>query len=243
MTAPSAERDREVARYLPFVHRTVHRLSAGLPPTVDREELFHAGVVGLLEALDRYDPEQGSTFLTFAALRIRGAVVEELRRLDPLSRGERQRLRSLRRTETELTARLGRPPSPSELADEAGVSAADLEQARQAEAVRFVSFEEIGIPPSGERRDLVEMLLTAENADAFTQVRIRELIRRLAQAVEALPEKERTVLALYYQEELTMKEIGAALEVSESRVSQLRSSAIRKLRDRMAREGWGGAKK
>lgn len=241
MAVPPADRDREAARHLPFVRRMVRRLSAGLPASVDREELLQAGVVGLLEAMDRFDPDAGSAFLTFAAFRVRGAIMEELRRLDPLSRGERRRLRDMRTAEAELTRRLGRPPEPAELSAELNLSESELDRFRQTAGVRLVAFEEIGLPPSGERKGIVETLMSAETADALERVQIRELTGALARAVEALPEKERTVLALYYQEELTMKEIGAVLDVTEGRVSQLHSGAVRKLRNRMRQEGRIGA--
>lgn len=237
MPVPSADRDREATRYLPFVRRMARRLSAGVPDSGNREDLFQAGVAGLLEAMDRFDPEAGTAFSTFAAFRIRGAMVEELRRIDPLSRGERRRLRELGKAETELTARLGRPPEPAELAAEMDLPEPELDRFRQAAEIRLVGFEEIGIPPSEAREDLVETLMNAEKADALARIEIRELVSALARAAEALPEKEKTVLALYYQEELTMKEIGAVLDVSESRVSQLHSGAVRKLRDRLRREG------
>ncbi|MFP4031813.1 MAG: sigma-70 family RNA polymerase sigma factor [Desulfococcaceae bacterium] len=237
MPASPEDREQVVARHLPFVRRTVTRMSAGLPPEVDREELLQAGVVGLLEALDRFDPGRNANFLTFAAFRIRGAVTEELRRNDLVSRGDRQRIREIRRAERKLTGRLGRPPEEPELAAELGLSEAELERVRRSAETRVATFDEIGLPPSEERKAMVDALLTGESADALTWVRVRELAAALARAEEGLPEKERIVLALYYQEDLTLKEIGAVLDLTESRVSQLRTAAIRKLRDRLRRDG------
>jgi RNA polymerase sigma factor for flagellar operon FliA len=210
-----------VATYLPLVRLQAGRLALGLPPQVSREDLLHSGVLGLLEALQRYDPSQGAKFETYAALRIRGAMLDELRRNCWLPRSLVRQMREMDRALSVLTSKLGREPTEEELAAEMGLKPETLHKvAGDINCASFLSLEELLFLPEDE---------DAESAPLASVLAMEEKAW-LAGAIDQLPERQRLVLALYYQEEMTLKEIGLVLGVSESRVCQLHAQALARLR-------------
>ncbi len=224
------DRNAMAARHLPTVRRIVWRVSAHLPPEVDREDLVGAGVVGLMEALNRYDPDSGNTFMTYAAFRIRGAVISEMRSRDIISRGDRRKIREMRETARRLESDLGRAPEDTELAGALETDLKEIHRLRHRDSMSVFSMEDLGIGNAEDRFLLADSLLQDAPADALTLTRLKEIRNAVSQAVGNLPEKQRMVISLYYEEEMTMKEIGGVLEVTESRVSQLHSQAIGKIR-------------
>jgi len=215
------EQNEMVAAYLPLVRLQAGRLALGLPPHVSREDLLHSGVLGLLESLQRFDPSQGAKFETYAALRIRGAMLDELRRNCWMPRSLVRQMREMALAHAGLTARLGREPTEAELAAETGLKPEALHKTvAEINCASFLSLEELLFCPEAEDGETapLEALLAGEEKDM------------LAAALDALPERERLLLALYYQEELTLKEIGLVLGVSESRVCQLHARALARLR-------------
>lgn len=231
------DREAQVMQYLPFVKRTVRRLAAYLPAHVDTDDLMSAGIVGLMEALDRYDPETGHQFLTFAGFRIRGAVLSELRARDFLSRGDRKRVRAYRESFGRLEAELGRTPEENELAEALEIDIETLQDIRRLSDTELVSFEEIGVDSSEDRRSVLENLQDTESPDALAMTRLKEMTRTVADGIEKLTRKEQLVISMYYQDEMTMKEIGEVLEITESRVSQIHTKAVFKLRGVLTRKG------
>lgn len=227
-------RDERVLRYMGLVRAVVQRLAASLPAHVPREDLESYGVMGLLEAFQRYDPSQGVRFETFAWHRIRGAILDHLRSLDLAARSDRQTARRIERAHERLTSRLGREPSREELAAEVGLEPDALD----AELVRLhglvvASFEELvsrgaGVEPASDR-DGPE--------DAAER---RELLNALCRGLARLSERERLVLGLYYYEGLTLAEIGAILDLTESRICQIQAAALLRLRTFLVQEGFGG---
>lgn len=222
-------------RYLPLVRLHAGRLAMGLPSHVNREDLVQSGVLGLMEALQRFDPSRGVSFETFAGRRIRGAMLDELRRLCWLPRSLVSRMRQLDEAHAALAARLGREPAEEELAAEMGLEPAELRKlTAQVNNCALLSLEEalFAIPANpGPETFTLETMAGEEEKE------------RLAAAVEALPERLRLLLSLYYREELTLKEIGMVLGISESRVCQLHARAIAKLRvlleDEEKKAKWG----
>ncbi|MBS3946694.1 MAG: FliA/WhiG family RNA polymerase sigma factor [Dethiobacter sp.] len=214
-----------VSRYLPLVRLQAGRLALGLPPQVSREDLLQSGVLGLLEALQRFNPAQGVKFETYASLRIRGAMLDELRRLCWLPRALVKQMRELGKAQMALAGSLGREPTEAELAREMGVKPEDLR--------RIVA--EIN---SSALLSLEETLFNNPAAEAPETAVLEEMAAaELATVIDKLPERQRVVLALYYQEEMTLKEIGLVLGVSESRVCQLHAHALAQLRAMLA-EGY-----
>ncbi len=230
-------REALILKYTPYVKRIVGRIAAQLPPGTEMDDLIHAGVIGLIEALDRYDASRENAFITFATFRIRGAVLSELRARDVCPRSSRRRLREMKATSEKLEGELGRPAEAAEVAAAMGISMDEYHGIRTRAAVSIVSFEDLGWGSRGDRRRMIREIADADGLDALEMAGMKELVRTLAQAIEALPHKDRLVISLYYQDELTMKEIGRVLDISESRVSQLHARAVISLRETLTEAG------
>lgn len=226
-----AERDKLIEDYLPLVHHVLGRLPLHLPQTLDREDLFEVGVLGLINAADTYNAAKGASFKTYAYVNIRGAVLDEIRKHDVVPRSRRDRLKYVAKVESDLQERLDRPPTPEEIAQEAGLSIAQVEDTMvHAHGASVVSLEEpIGGGDDGGAASLIDSLRMPESPEPSDEASRNELKRELTQAIQDLPERERHVILLYYAESLRLKEIGAVLGVTESRVSQLHARAIYRL--------------
>jgi RNA polymerase sigma factor for flagellar operon FliA len=231
----SAYRDQLISEYLPYVKRIVHRIAVHLPSTVDIDDLMNVGVIGLIQAVDRYDPRRDNKFMTYAVFRIKGAVLSELRSRDFLSRSNRRKIRDLENTYLRLEQKLGREVDDGEIAQEMGVSVEQVYRTKQMSNISFISFEELGYSSRDEKEKLMSYLVDNDD-DALTLTRLKEIKEAMARSIEQLPEKERLVISLYYIEELTMKETGKVLNITESRVSQIHSQAVRRLRTKLRKE-------
>jgi len=231
----SFDRDQLINEYLPYVKRIVQRIAVHLPATVDVEDLMNVGVIGLIQAVDRYDPGRDNKFMTYAVFRIKGAVLSELRSRDYLSRSNRRKIRELENTYLKLEQKLGRQVEDEEVAVELGVDLEQIYRTKQISSISFISFEELGYSSREEKEKLLNYLVNNDD-DALTVTRLKEIKQAVANAIERLPEKERLVISLYYLEELTMKEAGKVLNITESRVSQIHSQAIRRLRAKLKKE-------
>ena len=230
-----ASSEKLIHEYLPYVKRIVQRIANHLPASVDVEDLMNVGVMGLIQAVDRFDPKRDNKFMTYAIFRIKGAVLSELRSRDFLSRSSRRKLRELEQTCQKMEQRLGRDVEDVEVAEELGIDIDDLHRTRQMSSISFISFEELGLSSRDEKEKMMNFLIHNEE-DALSQTRLRELRSALARAIEQLPEKERMVMSLYYFDELNMKEAGEVMNITESRVSQIHSQAIMRLRKKMRKE-------
>ncbi len=234
----AATRDPElrtelITEYAPLVRFVVGRL--GIPPSclLDSEDLLSCGTIGLINAVDRYDPARGSRFESFATARIRGAVIDHLRTLNWLPRSAMARVRQLEYAVANLEQRLGRPPREEEIASEVQVTPSRYRQMLQ-EAGTIVLSLDAPLGPLVQDEGITSLadLLEDEHAPGpDEQVETQELLTLLRQALDHLPERERLLLALYYREELTMKEISKIMNVSESRVCQLHMQAVLRLRN------------
>jgi len=227
-------RDELIVGYLPLVHFVLGRLGLSLGMGADYEDAASQGLLGLIEAVDRYDPRYGTQFSTYATIRIRGKVIDHFRSLDWLSRSARQRARQVQNGMAELWDKLQRAPSDEELAKYLELDLVKLRQALQDNNWVLVSLDSV-VSGQGEEETCLHELLPDEGqvqpAEAFEE---GELKCRLATALMALNKRERLVLSLYYYDEMTFKEIGAILEVSESRVCQLHSRAVSSLKGLLA---------
>jgi RNA polymerase sigma factor FliA len=225
-------RDELVVRYAPLVKYVIGRMAISLPAAMDSDDVLSAGTVGLLHAIDRFDPDQGVRFETYALQRIRGAIIDTIRSLSPLSRGAGRRARLLDETTAALAQRLGRAPTQDELAQELGVDQAELGRMLLESAHVIVSLDgsSSGGEDEGEVQSLRDLLHDPDEAGTDEVVEENELVDRLSSAIDSLPPRDRLVLNLYYHEELTLKEISRVIEVSESRVSQIHTAAVMKLR-------------
>jgi RNA polymerase sigma factor for flagellar operon FliA len=218
-----------VDRYSPLVKRIAHHLQARLPASVQIDDLIQAGLIGLLEASRNYDAAKGASFETYAGIRIRGAMIDEVRRGDWAPRSVHRNSRRIQDAMTGLQKRLGRDATDQELAAALGVSLDEFrEMAQDSLSTRLFSFDDLG--GENERPD---EYIPSDSPSPAQHVQSDALRLQLAKAIASLPERERLVLALYYDEELNLKEIGLVLGVSESRVSQIHSQAALRLRAKM----------
>ena len=228
-------RDQLITEYLPYVKRIVQRLAVHLPSTVDVDDLMNVGVIGLIQAVDRYDPRRDNKFMTYAIFRIKGAVLSELRARDFLSRSNRRKIRELENVFMRLEQKLGREAEDNEVAQELGVDLEQVYRTKQMSSISFISLEELGVSSRDEKEKLLNYLVNNDD-DALSLTKLKELREAMAQAIRQLPEKERLVISLYYLEELTMKETGKVLGITESRVSQIHSQAILHLRTKLRKQ-------
>lgn len=229
-----------IDNYSYLVKITAGRLVANVPGGLDRDDLASAGVIGLIKSVDQYDPTRDVKFETYAIALIRGAILEMLRDEDWVPRSIREKLKALDRANQRLETQLGRPPAPRELADELQLSEEEISELLvRAGRTSVYSLDEIVGGGSGEGDDhihLIEMIVDGE-AKPDSEVEGKDLKRILAAGVDKLPERERLVVSLYYFEGLTFKEIGQVLSVSESRVYQLHTQAMGRLRTFMRDQG------
>lgn len=228
------ERDSLINETLPLIKHIAHRVATRLPSNIELQDLINAGVLGLLDAIDKFDPERNVKFKTYAEVRIRGAILDSLRNLDWAPRSLRKKSRDLERTYAELSQKLGRPATDEEMSEAMGE---DLENfyalVDQLHGLTIGSFENLN---DGEDSDSYLNYYPDDGSnDPYAKFESSELTRLLVRAIEDLPEKERLVLSLYYYEEFTMKEIGALLGVNESRVSQLHTKAMLRLRGKLGK--------
>ncbi len=229
--APLVGDSEEVLRrHLPLVRRVVQRLAARKPPHIELDDLVSWGIVGLLDAIGKYNPKKEASFSTYAQFRIRGAILDHLRSLDWVPRSVRQKASLIEKTAHTLEGSLGRPPGEEEIARELGLSLEGYQDllARIGEMSLF-SLEDLGFG-SGEERLNLERRLEEDEEDPLGALLTRERVNLVAEAIARLPEREKVVITLYYHEELTMKEVGAVLGLTESRVSQLHSQAMLRLK-------------
>ena len=231
-TNDSETRDQLLNQYLQLVKNVAGRMAAGFPKSVELNDLINTGVIGLIEAFNNFDPGRGVKFETFAVPRIRGAILDELRALDWVPRSTRAKARNLDRALMKLENELGRGPSENELADRMEISVDDLFAARKDVSVTSIlSLDELICREDDNRQvPRIETIQNTTTVDVLQDMEKVELRAYLLHAISALTEQERLVVSLYYYEELTLKEIGDIMLISESRVSQIHTRAVTRLR-------------
>lgn len=226
----NATADQQIEQYLPLVKRIAYHLMSRLPPSVQQDDLIQAGLIGLLEALRNYDASQGASFQTYARIRIRGAMLDEIRKNDWAPRSVHRKARMVADVVRSIENRTGRDARDHEIAKELQISLEDYHQLLQdASGHRVFSFDDLD--PEGHGT----LACVADRDKGPLEGLQREDFKKgLAEAIAGLPERERLVMSLYYDEELNLREIGAVIGVSESRVCQIHSQAVIRLQSRMA---------
>jgi RNA polymerase sigma factor FliA len=229
-------RDRLILTYAPLVKFVAGRVGASLPSHVDEQDLVSYGLLGLIGAIERYDPSREIKFETFAMARIRGAIIDELRSLDWVPRSVRTRARQIERAIAVLEKELMRAPTDAEIATKLGLTGAELEESlHEISRSSVAALDELWSPSGGgDQIALIDTIEDESGPDPETTFEQAEVKEALAEAISILPEREKLVVTLYYYEELTLREIGEVLGVTESRVSQLHTKAILRLKAHLA---------
>lgn len=231
---PSAEREQLIIDHIPLVRYLIGRMTAQLPSHLDLQDLTSAAMIGLIHAADRFDPTRGVLFKTFAEQHIRGTILDELRSYDVLSRSMRDKYKRLERELRRLEHQLGRNPTSEEVAAVLDISLDDYFQLLDdVHVFTFISLDDSWEGDDGSPLCLADVLCEPESKNPQQQVMGMQLAEALGTAIDALPEKERLAVTLYYTEDLNLKEIGEALGLTESRISQLISQAMVRLRGRL----------
>jgi RNA polymerase sigma factor for flagellar operon FliA len=229
-------RERLVVAYSPLVKFIAGRMASGLPSHVEESDLISYGLLGLIGAIERFDLDRDIKFETFAVARVKGAIIDELRSLDWVPRSVRARARQVERAHAALEAEHGRAPTDEEMAGKLEITVDEFQEAllqiANSSVLALDDLWTFADPEGGSQVSVLDTIEDPGGVDPFSEAQTSELKDRLADAIESLPERERLVVALYYYENLTLREIGEVLGVTESRVSQLHTKAVIGLRSR-----------
>jgi RNA polymerase sigma factor for flagellar operon FliA len=235
----TSDRDHLLKEHMPLVKRLAHHMKAKLPPSVEVDDLVQAGMIGLLDAINRYEDNHGAQFETYAVLRIRGAMLDELRSSDWLPRSVRQNMRKIEVAMNALQQRLGHPPTESEVAKLLNLSLVDYQDMLAVGGGHQLLYYEDFHDPDGQD-SFLERHSVDENSDPLRALLDTGFRQAVIDAIDALPPREKILMGLYYEEELNLKEIGAVMGVSESRVSQLHTQAVTRMRATLRKMEWTG---
>lgn len=228
--------EEAIRQYAPLVKRVAYRLIHRVPPSVDLEDLISVGTIGLIHAIDNFDAGKGTKFEAYAEFRIKGAMLDELRSYDFMSRAARGKANKVERARQKLEALLGRMPTVKELADETGFIVEEIEEClAQGTQMAFLTMEDLGAIAADSTEVPWELLTQATPEDPFGHAFFQELREQVVLALEAMPERLKLVMSLYYYNELNFKEIGRVLDLTESRISQLHTEAIQFLKKKLAK--------
>jgi RNA polymerase sigma factor for flagellar operon FliA len=233
-----ADKNQLLTDHMPLVKRLAHHMKAKLPPSVEVDDLVQAGMIGLLDAISRYEETHGAQFETYAVLRIRGAMLDELRNSDWLPRSMRQNMRKIEAAMSALQQKLGHPPTESEVAKLLKLSLADYQDMlSDGGGHQLVYYEDFH---DNEGNDSFLDRYAVDDADPLRSLLDGDFRQAVIDAIDALPPREKILMGLYYEEEMNLKEIGAVMGVSESRVSQLHTQAVARLRAALREQAWTG---
>ncbi|SHE35072.1 FliA/WhiG family RNA polymerase sigma factor [Caloramator proteoclasticus] len=228
------EREEMILKYIPYVKYIASRLLIGIPPGIEFDDLVSYGIIGLIDAIEKFDPTKGIKFETYATLRIKGAIIDELRKISWMPKSAFSKLTQLNLARENLESKLNREPTEKELADYIGVSVNDIRTTESyINYLSVISLEDIFYKSDDEDIQFKNMIENENSPQPDKIFEEEEMLTTLKKALNMLPEKDKLVLQLYYYEKLTLKEIGKILEITESRVSQLHSRAIIRLRENM----------
>jgi RNA polymerase sigma factor for flagellar operon FliA len=223
--------DDVIRQYLPLVKRIAYHMMARLPASVEVDDLIQVGLIGLMDAVERFDGSQGAQFESYATQRIRGAMLDDLRDADWLPRHIRQKSRQIEAAINKLAQRHGRPPSEQEISTEMGISLSDYQSMLgDVKGNQLLYYEDFS---DEESSDFLERYLVDDVSDPLSLLEDDGFRKGLIQAIEDLPEREKNLMGMYYEQDMNLKEIGAVMGVSESRICQLHSQAVARLRAKM----------
>lgn len=227
-------KEKLILEYAPLIKFIAQKIAVRLPSNIEFDDLVSSGVIGLMDAIDKYDPSRDNKFKTYAEFRIRGAILDELRAQDWVPRSVREKAKSLERVHMRLEQALGRIPTEDELTTELKMTKEEyFSLLNQVKSVSILSLDEAGSFNSSDRKSILSLIESCKIPSPIAQLNIKAVKEIVTKAIESLPEKQRLVLSLYYYEDLNLKEIGRVLSVTESRVSQLHTQAVLWLRRKL----------
>jgi RNA polymerase sigma factor for flagellar operon FliA len=230
--SPAAVDEKDlILRYLPLVRNVVDRIKLNLPAHVDADDLYSVGITGLLAAVRKFDPVQGNTFASYAAMRIRGAILDELRRMDWCPRRARARSRKLKNAINDVEQKVGRAATDSEVCAMLGIGPKEYEKwVEEAKPVTFIAIDQTGDGDEGDGGSLHEVLADEMDRTGRENIEKAELLQLLAQRIGELPDIPRRILAMYYFENMRLAEIAEVFDLTESRICQIHAQTILGLR-------------
>lgn len=237
-TGDPEAKERLILEYAPLVRQVAARVAIGLPSNIDHDDLLSYGFFGLLDAINRFEPERQIKFETYAARRVRGSMIDGIRASDWVPRSVRQKAKAIEQAIAHLEMEKGRPPTDAEVAEYLNISLTTYHQyLHEVSVVSLASLDDVWSQEGEDEGNLRlgQMVEDQTCVDPEEQVTRNEMKRLLAEAIDQLPERERLVITLYYYEELTLKEIGEVLSVSESRISQIHTKSMMQLRNALLR--------
>ncbi len=230
----AAQKDKLIMEYAPLIKFIAQKIAIRLPSNIELDDLISSGVIGLMDAIEKYDPTRDNKFKTYAEFRIRGSILDELRAQDWVPRSVRDKAKLLDRTLIKLEAELGRSATDEEIADKLEMSTEEFyDLVNQVKPVSVLSIDEQATFSTVDKRSILNLLDGCKINNPFNQLNLKSVKEVVTQSIEDLPERQRLVLSLYYYEDLNLKEIGRILRVTESRVSQLHAQAITRLRAKL----------
>ena len=228
------QKDKLIMEYAPLIKFIAQKIAVRLPSNIELDDLISSGVIGLMDAIDKYDPTRDNKFKTYAEFRIRGAILDELRAQDWVPRSVRDKAKLLDRTYASLEQQLGRQATDEEVAGELKVSMEEFyDLINQVRPVSLLSIDDSNTFSNVDKKSILNLLEATKINNPFNQLNLKSVKEVVTKAIEELPEKQRLVLSLYYYEDLNLKEIGKVLDVTESRVSQLHAQAVTRLRSKL----------
>lgn len=230
----SQQKDKLIMEYAPLIKFIAQKIAIRLPAHIELDDLISSGVIGLMDAMEKYDPSRDNKFKTYAEFRIRGAILDELRAQDWVPRSVRDKAKMLDRTIVKLESELGRAPTDEEAAEKLGMTLEGFyDLVNEVRPVSLLSIDDSTTFSNVDKKSILNILEGCKLNNPFNQLKLKSVKGTVAKAIEDLPERQRLVLSLYYYEDLNLKEIGRILRVTESRVSQLHAQAIQRLRAKL----------
>jgi RNA polymerase sigma factor for flagellar operon FliA len=231
---PPNVKEKIVLEHTALIRYIVNRIAVRLPSHIDLDDLHNTGVIGLMDAIDKYNPDKNCKFKTYAEFRIKGAILDQLRSLDWVPRSIRQKSRRLEQAYSEVEQRLGRSATENEIADSLGIQLEEFHYlVNQVRGISMVNLDELRASGDSDQPMYGDIFEDVKAENPFASLKTRELRQAVAECIGDLPEKERLVISLYYYEDLNMKEIGNVLGITESRVCQIHTKAVARLRSKL----------
>lgn len=229
------QKDALIMEYAPLIKFIAQKIAVRLPAHIELDDLISSGVIGLMDAIEKYDPKRDNKFKTYAEFRVRGAILDELRAQDWVPRSVRDKAKMLDKTIIELESALGRSVTDEEVAEKLSISMEEFyELVNQVRPVSVLSIDESNTFSNVDKMSIFNLLESCKLNNPFNQLKVKAIKSIVTQAITDLPERQRLVLSLYYYEDMNLKEIGKILRVTESRVSQLHAQAISRLRAKLS---------